>query len=30
VKVHFEGTRESIAHNWSASALSVLIQQAGF
>ncbi|RZL92495.1 MAG: HlyD family secretion protein [Variovorax sp.] len=30
VKVHFEGTRESIAHNWSASAISVLIQQAGF
>lgn len=30
VKVHFEGTRESIAHNWTASALSVLIQQAGF
>jgi putative peptide zinc metalloprotease protein len=30
VKVHFEGTRESIAPNWIDSALSVLIQQAGF
>jgi putative peptide zinc metalloprotease protein len=30
VKVHFEGTRESVAPNWIDSALSVLIQQASF
>jgi len=30
VRVHFEGTRESIAHNWIDSALSVVIQQSGF
>lgn len=30
VKVHFEGTRESIARNWIDNALSVVIQQSGF
>jgi putative peptide zinc metalloprotease protein len=29
VRVHFDGTRESLAHGWIDSALSVLIQQSG-
>jgi putative peptide zinc metalloprotease protein len=29
VRVHFEGTRESLAHGWIDSVLSVLIQQSG-
>ena len=30
VRVHFEGVRESLAHGWLDSALSVVIQQSGF
>ncbi|WP_232324230.1 HlyD family secretion protein, partial [Variovorax sp. WDL1] len=30
VRVHFEGTRESIARNWIDNAVSVVIQQSGF
>jgi putative peptide zinc metalloprotease protein len=30
VRVHFEGTRESLARHWIDSAISVLIQQSGF
>ncbi|RYG57897.1 MAG: HlyD family secretion protein, partial [Alphaproteobacteria bacterium] len=30
VRVHFEGTRQSLAVSWIDSALSVLIQQSGF
>ncbi|WP_156481053.1 hypothetical protein [Variovorax sp. PAMC 28711] len=29
VRVHFEGTRQSLAQGWIDSALSVLIQQSG-
>ena len=29
VRVHFEGTRQSLAQGWLDSALSVLIQQSG-